>query len=572
MRSLRFIQHKLWCACALYAVFFATSGCEQFDPVRTKNLCDGPAPISMRCPQCLKPKFSFKCSECQNGEADAAVCEPDPGMGSVIASGSGGDAPKAGKGESGSEGGEGGAGEGGAGASGTDGGDGQAGESGSGGMTPVGGQGGNSSTPTNQCGELWCSLNDPQHPHCDTVRQRCVECTDNSQCPGGVCNQDVGRCQNCIVNSDCSSNACDESAHVCVDCKQDVDCQAGDPKREKGSCDKQTFSCVDCVDNKGCPDPVRGTCATNTFTCVDCLTNADCEKAMPACDPMTRACVQCMVNDDCVDPVLGSCDKPNHRCVDCVDDTGCKTGTNTRCAMDTFKCVQCVEDSHCASQHCYAQKCVECEADANCDSSDKARCDLNTHACAACTDDSQCERFDDTPVCFEGTCVECKDDSTCGANSCIRSKHTCSDVPRQSLDVCQPCEADSMCKTSMQCVGLTFGNQSVGSNCVWTRNTRPSRSCNNAQPYARALNARSIDGASAADYCVPPSTTTCKGVLDVSLGASGATCKVDADCGLPGVSDGHCVDSSRCTYVCGSEGDDVNCPVGLHCLTNGLCG
>src|SRR5687768_6795548 len=132
----------LWGLCALLC---AAYGCEEFDPVETQNLCDGAAPISMRCPQCLKPKYDAKCALCHVENPDLEVCEIDEDTEHDPATGAGKggeDAASGGAGESGASG----AGEGGAGASG-EGGAGQGGESGSGGMPASGAGGGPAMMP-----------------------------------------------------------------------------------------------------------------------------------------------------------------------------------------------------------------------------------------------------------------------------------------------------------------------------------------------------------------------------------------------------------------------------------------
>ena len=77
----------------------------------------------------------------------------------------------------------------------------------------------------------------------------------------------------------------------------------------------------------------------------------------------------------------------------------------------------------------------------------------------------------------------------------------------------------------------------------------------------------SIDNGSTS-LCIPPATTTCPGVLSVTVGASGDLCSLSADCGL-GIEDAVC-NNMRCTYAC--NGLDVNCPEGLQCLSGGFCG
>ena len=565
MRSLAF------CAGALCA--FLTFGCEELDPVRTQDLCDGPGPISMRCPQCLKPKYDDRCSICRHADVDPELCGIDSGMSSPENGGRGGhggsEAPSGGGGAGDSS--E--AGEGGAGAGGADGGEGQAGESGSGGMTSAGAGQGGAPPPmaSDVCtGDLWCATHDALNPHCDTAHSRCVECTEKEHCPGGVCDQTLQRCRGCMVDGDCKSNACDEVSGICVDCNKDADCQVGDPTRENGSCNPRTFRCVDCVDNSGCRDLERSTCDKDAFRCVDCLNELDCDdETKPACYMPMRVCVPCLENRHCHDPVLNTCDKENRKCVDCIDDSGCVGGANAHCDSGAQKCVQCTDPSHCGSGHCVKQRCVECEADDDCGNPKKARCDLTTNTCTTCSGDRNCTHLDETTVCDadSGSCVECNNDSTCGDKACIRAQHTCSDVTRGSLDVCIKCAADSMCRSGMRCVSLNFAGEPTDSYCVFLKSMRPSSSCNNARPYTQQFSHASIDNVSTT-FCIPPATTSCPGVLSVVNGASGDLCSTAAQCGL-GRGDAICNDM-RCTYAC--NGQSLNCAEGLSCLPNGVCG
>ncbi|HKU41759.1 MAG TPA: hypothetical protein VJR89_26560 [Polyangiales bacterium] len=551
----------------------AAVGCEQFDPVRTENLCEGPAPISMRCPQCQSPKYSWKCAECQGSNADPELCEPkDDGsktnpVNEAGRGGSGAGGSEAGRGDSG----EPEAGEDGAGSGGMDGGEGGAGESGSGGMSMGGagaGAGGAPPMDLPYCtDDLWCARMQPSRPHCDTKVNQCLECLTDRDCNGKVCDPKIGRCQTCVVDADCPApfRACQNN--VCLECARDEDCQGGDRDPKLSTCDTRTHTCVDCaIDSKGCSG-VLGTCDTGALVCVDCMGDGDCtEDGKPACDTVKRACVPCLLNSHCSDDrVLGTCDVPNRTCVDCLDDTGCSAGTH--CDTKVKKCVECLNDGQCASGHCLNQECVECKTDNDCESSDRARCNPSTHTCTGCNADSQCARFGDTPVCDDGTsrCVECNDDSTCGNNSCIRSKHQCSNVPRGSVATCRECEADTMCQTGMRCVPLSFSGSATGSYCVYLRSAR-SGNCANARGYTQTITRTSIDNSSSS-FCIPPATTSCPGSVAAQPGVSGSLCTDVPDCGL-GINDAIC-NASRCTYSCSSTTD---CHEGLTCLPSHVCG
>jgi hypothetical protein len=546
-------------------------GCDELDPVKTESLCDRKL-VSMRCPQCQNAPYAAECSVCAGtAKNDPEMCKSETSMSPGTNGGRGGgdsrnDAGEGGSG-SGAESGTGGESNG---SSGT-GGNSEAG-AGSGGMSgPMGGAGANA-PPDGRCAsDTDCKFRDPSKPGCEMLNKVCVQCTLDQHCTGDlkVCNLAQHRCANCASDHDCGTKKCDTAKMLCVECQEDPDCNT-DPVMNQ--CDMRDHLCVDCMTNSGCDDAVNGTCDTNMHSCVDCLGDGDCtEDGKPACDRPNRTCVGCLVDVHCRgDRVLGTCDSDARTCVDCLDDSGC-SAPDPRCDTSAQKCVQCLEGTDCASGHCIGQQCVECEEDMNCLDPTKSHCNASTHECEGCSSNSQCGHLAATKACDiqNSKCVQCTDETTCANKACIRAQHTCSNVGVNSVDVCLPCQADAMCKTNSKCVALTRQGQTYGNYCVFTRQSRSGGTCANARPYTQSFSARTIDSATSSSYCVPISTTSCPGVLDVAQGASGKACSMNSECGL-GMGDAICSDG-KCTYGC-TIGNDEDCPEGLSCLPNAICG
>jgi hypothetical protein len=550
------------------------ASCEQFDPVKTDSLCDDRSRVSMRCPQCQDKPYPPECSVCENPSAknDREMCEAETSMAPSENAGNGG---RGGDGEStdgsigeGGTGESGSGGESGAGAGESGGGAGE-GASGSGGMSGnTGGAGG--PAPSLWCtDDFWCMTREPTRPACDVQNKACVQCTRDDHCSGMLpfCNVDIHRCQNCVTDSDCGLQSCDEMNNVCVECEEDNDCT--DPTNN--NCDTRAHTCRDCVTNAGCLDQsVNGTCDAGMFQCVDCLEDSDCnEIGKRTCDKPNRVCVGCLANANCSDSVMGSCDTAKQVCVDCVDDSGC-SGTTPRCDTGAQKCVACLDGPDCASGHCVAQTCVECENDVDCSAANASHCDPTTHMCVGCTASSQCGHLSATRACdtTNRRCVECTDDTTCGQKACIRAQHLCSDVNRDSVDVCRECQADSMCMTNMKCIPVSFGGSTYGNYCAYTQTSRSGGRCSNERPYGRTSTVRSLDATSTQTYCVPPTSTTCEGVIDLTNPNGGKSCTDDSACGR-GIDDANCNGDLRCTYGCTAE---VDCPSPLTCLAGLTCG
>jgi hypothetical protein len=572
-------MHRLFCARALLGaaaamlVALVLASCNKLDPVKTESLCDPHRGfVSMRCSQCLTQPYAPECSICSTeaGKSDPTVCRPNETTGNPstdVDGGKDGSAPDGdvGTGTAGQSGASGaGAGAGGRGGAAGRPQSGSGGKSGGAGMAGAAGE----PLPPGRCLDgLKCASEDPSKPACDPVAQVCVQCVENKDCSGalGVCNPILHVCANCYTDADCPGRKCDRTNMVCVDCEDDCT----DPVAN--SCDMAKHICVDCTSDTGCMDGTENeTCDRDRFVCVDCLDDGDChEDGRSACDGKKQTCVECTGDNHCTaDPVNRTCDKDNQVCVDCLDDSGCG-GTKPRCLEEEKTCVACLDDPDCSTGHCYDHQCVQCEADDDCDDPNAAHCDPNAHRCVGCTSSAQCGHLSATRACDTANkrCVECNDDTTCGGNSCLRAQHECSDVRVGSVNVCEECQADTMCASPMKCIPQSFSGRNLGNFCAYPASSRSGGRCSSARPYSQSANARSVDGSNQA-YCVPPMSTTCKGVLDATTPRGGKTCSGDAVCG-EGINDANCNGDQRCTYNCVQDAD---CPEGASCLTGLTCG
>jgi hypothetical protein len=137
-------------------------------------------------------------------------------------------------------------------------------------------------------------------------------------------------------------------------------------------------------------------------------------------------------------------------------------------------------------------------------------------------------------------------------------------VERGTRTACGECEADSECVTGTKCVLAPFGTAMLGPYCFFVDDA--THDCANAdtarRPYSQSLALTSIDGAMAS-YCLPPPSTTCKGLDDATAQGvnGGKTCATADNCGESGLEDAVCPSSgaasSRCTYGCQH---DYDCP------------
>lgn len=246
---------------------------------------------------------------------------------------------------------------------------------------------------------------------------------------------------------------------------------------------------------------------------------------------------------------------------------GCGAGTPV-CDEDSGTCVECLEHTDCgagATPYCAAaNECVACLGDDDCESPAAAHCSAG--ACTGCGSSTQCEHLPGTTVCdtSSDTCVECTagDESACAGNSCNPATNTCTTTPLGSVDICEPCLADSECADAPgnRCVPMEFnGAARPGGFCL----PRAAGGC--TAPLTVTYSTASLSGAASESYCgIDQDTVTCEAVLDLFASADCLSGE-DVECGCVRNVDGDCIgdgqgglcrtvggQANKCTYGCGS--------------------
>jgi len=304
-----------------------------------------------------------------------------------------------------------------------------------------------------------------------------------------------------------------------------------------------------------------------------------CDGAEPFCDVLRGSCVQCRAQLDCV---TGFCEVGAGKCVECLSNETCVGPAAARCSKGV--CTACLDNSQCAhipgKNVCSAGACVACAAHSDCPLPDKAQCSAQSSSCTACTDDAQCAHIPGKNVCSAGACVQCTGTKAeaCGAFVCDSMSKTCSTLTAGTADLCKPCVSDAHCKPGRLCVQEIVNGKMLGFACFWKKgdaqNSAPANCSPDGRPYARALNATSIDGVTA-DICTLKVSSClalkqfgndiCKGTDDMT------TCGA-----VPGV-DARCVSAEtgfKCTMTCGGNEDCIfNCdtsPTPRTCNLNPL--
>jgi len=305
-----------------------------------------------------------------------------------------------------------------------------------------------------------------------------------------------------------------------------------------------------------------------------------CSGTKPYCDVLRGECVQCRAQMDCA---TGFCDVAAGKCVECLGDDSCVDPAASSCSS-TGVCSACADNSQCAhipgKNVCSAGACVACAAHSDCPLQDLAQCSAQSSSCTACTDDAQCAHIPGKNVCSAGACVQCTGTKAeaCGAFVCDSMSKTCSTLTAGTADLCQPCVSDAHCKPGRLCVQEIVNGKMLGFACFWKKgdaqNSAPANCSPDGRPYARALNATSIDGVTA-DICTLKVSSClalkqfgndiCKGTDDMT------TCGA-----VPGV-DARCVSAEtgfKCTMTCGGNEDCIfNCdtsPTPRTCNLNPL--
>ena len=191
-----------------------------------------------------------------------------------------------------------------------------------------------------------------------------------------------------------------------------------------------------------------------------------------------------------------------------------------------------------------------------------------------CSGDEACKDRQDATLCdltvgsaTGGHCVQCTiaDESPCGDNVCNPLDLGCTDRPRASKQICQPCVADSECVADHRCIAMQFaGSARTSGYCM----KRVSTGCE--RPYASSpIRRTSLSGAAAEDYCgIDEIKSTCEAIAGL---IADAECPdgADAACGRDG---SICRNvnglAHRCTYACDAT---AQCPSAFSC-SSGYCG
>jgi hypothetical protein len=280
----------------------------------------------------------------------------------------------------------------------------------------------------------------------------------------------------------------------------------------------------------------------------DASTCGGCPAEMPVCIEDEARCVECTVADDayCEDRAQ-VCDEENNVCQDCITEDGC-----------------CVDDETCSA-------------------AEASVCDLDTNTCTECQTDTDCDGVDGLDptgnACDDGVCVECTPASeadTCANNrSCNPATNECTDTEVGSLEVCDPCVADSECgedgvaSEAFRCVPMTYeGSRFPDEDTGFCLKTTDG-GC--VRPYAVTLSDRtSLSGPeSRSDYCgIEEALTTCDAVIAL-IADDRCPGGADEECATGGV----CRDvgslPNRCTYLCGLA---AQCPEDAPADTCGSSG
>jgi hypothetical protein len=132
----------------------------------------------------------------------------------------------------------------------------------------------------------------------------------------------------CAADSECSVGACALDKGRCVECTSDTQCTGGLPLAAR-RCNPAANRCVECLTKSDCPlaTSLATTCDPVLLRCtLACTSNAGCFAFIPVCDPSRAACVQCMADSDCATLPLGG-------------------GRGEKCALGS--CVECTADADC---------------------------------------------------------------------------------------------------------------------------------------------------------------------------------------------------------------------------------
>lgn len=525
----------------------ALAGCGQLDPIKVKSRCEPPGPVREECPQCLVGPFPPECPQCSRSDAFADGTCSSVALETVNATQPGGQGDaQAGSSDSSEPGTPGG---------GSDGGDSPGhGPADSGGAAMSGG----SETP-GQGGS-----GGPDSTQNPPGGSNGMAGSNDASAPAGMPTR-------CRFDSDCEGTpdtpVCQPTLGVCQECINDPDCVAG-------QCDQMIFRCYECITDEGCAGRDNAVCDRELRQCVGCRSKDDCEAPTPSCDRDTQQCVECTRSQDCP-PERSACETRDNTCYACVEDGDC-SGTTRVCAEHA--CVECTTSGHCAGQperslcEPNSNTCVACLSDEDCGNRSAAHCDPDTHSCVGCSDDSHCAaRFaGSAPRCVAGTCEPCDENGgICGDKACILSRHECSTVDKNSIEVCGACESSDECST-LACVPVMIGSYNTGNHCLYVPSEFPgAKQC--LRPFLQVVrDVPSPDGVSFDEICAPPKDVSCQAILDAkarkSCNNNNAECGIDPATTPLNDFDGYC-STSGCTYHCTSDDDCLD----VRICSQGFC-
>jgi hypothetical protein len=175
---------------------------------------------------------------------------------------------------------------------------------------------------------------------CSNELDLCVECLADADCtprapecsPGGLCVQ-------CVSGAFCPENrpACEPSTQRCVECTDSSQCGGL-------VCDVRDARCVECLRDADCAP--LGTCDPGSRRCrVPCGVRAECEPKKPICDDASGLCIECTTDVDCLDPNRRAC-TPERQCAECTSDAHCLLPDRPAC-ISTQRCAECSRPEHC---------------------------------------------------------------------------------------------------------------------------------------------------------------------------------------------------------------------------------
>lgn len=320
-------------------------------------------------------------------------------------------------------------------------------------------------------------------PFCSPDTKKCVQCTEDSHCPNGVCSMDK-TCVECVSNRQCAGRGsylefvCSLYAspsayrYTCGECSVSSDCPyqmtCGDGRKctctSNSQCGGDSPVCFEgrC---QGCPgDNELGDtfCSNNGmgtnctivngtehYQCTQCTDSSTCPFGMQC---VNSTCI-CTKNSQCVGPdnqLANICNPLSNRCVQCLDSTDCKDPMKPFCVKGI--CEECTGlDSTCTKKQVtgnvqcsdYGMCLPYCRNDDDCTQTERPYCHKKSSTCTVCRDDLDCPG---NGVCYSGKngteptrCVECKDDSMCSKGSLCN--------PRTNM--CSTCTEHSDCPVEL---------------------------------------------------------------------------------------------------------------------------